>query len=62
MLVAGGSPYEEEDVIDQRCSTTGCLISRLANGLFNPLAMSITHDDSKLIVADKKTVKVYDLH
>ena len=46
--------------IAQFCSTTGHLISRLASGLYNPLAMTVTHDN-KLLVADVKTVKIFSI-
>ena len=60
LLVAGGSWYQGKNVIQQYCSTTGRLISRLASGLYGPLAMTTTHDN-KLVVADAKTVKIYNI-
>ena len=61
LLIAGNSKERGKHVIEQYCSTTGRLISRLATGLFNPLAMTVTHDN-RLLVADVKTVKVYEIH
>ena len=60
LLVAGGSWYQGENVIQQYCSTTGHLISRLASDLYWPCGMTTTHD-SKLVVADENTVKVYQI-
>ena len=60
ILVAGGSKYAKECVIEQYCSTTGRLIARLASGLYLPHGMTVTHD-SKLVVADMKTVKIYNI-
>ena len=59
LLVAGGE-YAGEQVIEQYCCTTGRLISRLASGLYLPFAMTVTHD-SKLVVADHKTLKIYNI-
>ena len=47
-------------VIEQYCSATGHLISCLASGLWWPLAITTT-DDNKLVAADEKTVKVYQI-
>ncbi|XP_072047881.1 uncharacterized protein [Amphiura filiformis] len=60
LLVAGGSNTLGQFVLEQFCSTTGCLISRLASGLCNPYAMTVTHD-SKLVIADRKTIKFYSI-
>ena len=60
ILIAGGSDKSGQDVIKQHCSTTGRLISRSASSLYAPWAMTTTHD-SKLVVADEKTVKVYQI-
>ena len=60
LLVAGGSQYAGESVIEQYCSTSGHLISRLGSSLYCPYAMTVTHD-SKLLVTDAKTVKVYSI-
>ncbi len=59
VMVAGGSTKLNQFVINQFCSKTGRLISRLASGLHNPYAM--TAGDNKLFVADRKTVKVYKI-
>ncbi len=59
IMVVGGSTTRGNCVINQYCSTTGHLISCLANSLYNPLAMTV--GDSKLFVADWKTVKVYTI-
>ena len=60
LLVAGGSLFPGQHVIQQYCSTTGRLISHLASDLYWPWAMTTTHDN-KLVVADRKTVKVYQI-
>ena len=60
LLLAGGLKTQGQHVIGQYCSTTGRLISRLANGLSNPLALTTT-DDSKLVVADGPTVKICNI-
>ena len=60
ILVAGDSCATTQSMIQQYCSTTGRLISRLASGLYNPLAMTTTQDN-KLVVADNKTVKIYNI-
>ena len=60
VLIAGNAKELGKNVIEQYCSTTGRLISRLATGLFNPYAMTVTYDN-KLLVADRKTVKVYEI-
>ena len=60
LLVAGGSKTIGQFLIEQYCSTTGRLISRVASGLYNPLAMTVTQN-SKLVVADWKTVKIYSI-
>ena len=60
LLVAGGSLFSGQHVIQQYCSTTGRLISRLASGLLYPWAMTTTHDNN-LVVADENTVKVYQI-
>ena len=39
---------------------SGCLISRLASDLCDPTAITIAHD-SKLVVSDRKAVKVYQI-
>ena len=60
LLVAGGSQVAGQCVIQQYSSTTGHLISCLASGLCTPLGMTVTYD-SKLVVADNKTVKIYTI-
>ena len=60
LLVAGGSYHSGQRVIEQYCSTTGHLIWHLASGLYAPWAMTTTHEN-KLVVADGKTVKVYQI-
>ena len=60
LLIAGNAKKQGKFTIQQYCSTTGRLISRLATGLCNPYAMTVTHDN-KLLVADRKTVKVYEI-
>ena len=60
LLVAGGSKTQKQHVIQQYCSTTAGLISRISSGLYNPYVMCVTHD-SKLVVADKTTVKIYSI-
>ena len=60
LLIAGNAQKQGKCTIEQYCSTTGRLISRLATGLWNPLAMTVTYDN-KLFVADLKTVKVYEI-
>ena len=56
LLVAGGSKTPGQSVIEQYCSITGRLISRLASGLYVPCAMTTTHD-SKLVYQ----MKVYQM-
>ncbi len=58
LLVAGGSSIKGNFFIQQRCSITGRLISRVASRLFNPFALTTTHD-GLVLVADLGTVKVY---
>ena len=64
LLVAHGSREKGNNlghfVIDQYCSVTGHLISCLASGLRNPIAMTIL-PDSTLAVADLKSVKIYNI-
>ena len=60
LLVAGNAKTRGKFSIEQYCSISGCLISRVASGLFNPFAMNTTRD-KKLLVADGKTVKVYQI-
>ena len=60
LLIAGNSKVQGNFAIDQYCSTTGRLISRLATKLWNPYAMTVTHDN-KVVVADEKTVKIYEI-
>ncbi len=56
-----GAGHIGQGAIYQLCSKTGRLISRLATGLFTPITMTVTHD-SKLVVADYRSVKVYAIH
>ena len=60
ILVAGHKRDRGKNVVKQYCITTGRMISRLASRLFNPFAMNTTRD-KKLLVADGKTVKVYQI-
>ena len=46
--------------IEQYNCTTGELVACIENGLFSPHGMKIT-PDGHLVVADKKTVKIYEL-
>ncbi len=47
--------------IGQYCSMTGNLLAYLALGLYNPLAITVSQDGKKILVADVKTVKVYNV-
>ena len=60
LLVAGGSYEPGQNVILQYSSTTGRAMSRLAIGLYVPCGMTTTYDN-KLVVADSKTLKVYQI-
>ena len=59
ILVAGNAKSQGNFMIQQYCSITGRFISRLVGGLCNPHAM--TTRDKNLLVACKKTVKMYHI-
>ncbi len=57
VLVAHG--IDGQGHIDQHCSNTGQLITRLQTGFGYIYAMMVTHDD-KLVVADHGAIKMFD--